>query len=54
MSKNGLMIRPGNVVIEIFPPVETARYTRSNKDELMEKVYSVIAENFEKGKVNYA
>jgi 1-acyl-sn-glycerol-3-phosphate acyltransferase len=50
MSKNKLMIRPGNVVMEIMKPIETKDYSRATKDELLEKVRSVIVENFEKGK----
>ncbi len=52
MSKNGLMIRPGNVVVEIMEPIETAGYSRNNKEDLMERVRSTIAENFEKGKAD--
>lgn len=50
MSKNGLMVRPGNVTVEIFEPIETKDYSRSTKNELLERVHRVIAENFEKGK----
>ena len=50
MSKNGLMIRPGNVTLEIMEPIETKDYSRGTKDELMERVRGVIVENFEKGK----
>jgi len=50
MSKNGLMIRPGNVTVEIMEPIETKDYSRKTKDELLERVRGVIVENFEKGK----
>ncbi|MFH0994435.1 MAG: lysophospholipid acyltransferase family protein [Pseudomonadota bacterium] len=50
MSKNGLMIRPGNVTLEILEPIETKEYSRKTKDELLERVRGVIVENFEKGK----
>jgi len=50
MSKNGLMIRPGNVTLEILEPIETRDYSRGTKDELLERVRGVIVENFEKGK----
>lgn len=50
MSKNGLMIRPGDVTLEILEPIETRDYTRHTKDELLERVRSVIVENFERGK----
>ncbi len=49
MSKNGLMIRPGNVTVEILKPIETTDYSRKTKDELLERVRGVIVENFEKG-----
>lgn len=52
MSKNGLMIRPGNVVVEIMQPIDTADYSRNKKEELMERVRSTIVENFEKGKAD--
>ena len=50
MSKNGLMIRPGDVTVEILEPIETLHYSRATKDELLERVRGVIIENFEKGK----
>ncbi len=50
MSKNKLMIRPGNVTVEIMPPIDTKDYSRKTKDDLVEKVRTVIVENFEKGK----
>jgi 1-acyl-sn-glycerol-3-phosphate acyltransferase len=51
MSKNGLMIRPGNVTVEIFEPIETKDYSRHTKEELLERVRRVMVENFEKGKM---
>lgn len=50
MSKNGLMIRPGDVTVEILEPIETGNYSRATKDELLERVRGVMVENFEKGK----
>jgi len=50
MSKKGLRIKPGNVVIEILEPIETSDYTRKTKDDLMEKVGQVICRSFEKGR----
>lgn len=50
MSKNGLMIRPGDVTVEILEPIETGNYSRATKDELLERVREVMVENFEKGK----
>jgi 1-acyl-sn-glycerol-3-phosphate acyltransferase len=51
MSKNGLVIRPGNVTVEILDPIETKDYSRRTKDDLVERVRMVIVDNFEKGKV---
>jgi 1-acyl-sn-glycerol-3-phosphate acyltransferase len=50
MSKNRLMIRPGNVTLEILEPIETEDYSMETKDDLLERVRGVIVENFEKGK----
>jgi 1-acyl-sn-glycerol-3-phosphate acyltransferase len=49
MPKDRLRIRPGNVVLEIQKPVETARYSRNDKAELMERVRQIIIESHEKG-----
>jgi 1-acyl-sn-glycerol-3-phosphate acyltransferase len=50
MSRNGLMIRPGNVTVEILPPVETKDYSRKTKDDLLERIREVMVTHFEKGK----
>jgi len=50
MSKKGIRIKPGNVVIEILKPIETSDYTRKTKDDLMEKVGQAICQSFEKGR----
>jgi len=50
MSKKGILIRPGNVILEITEPIETSNYTRKIKDELLERVRNVVCEHFEKGK----
>ena len=50
MPKDKIIIRPGNVTIEIKEPIETKNYTRKTKDELLEKVRNIICESFEKGK----
>jgi 1-acyl-sn-glycerol-3-phosphate acyltransferase len=50
MSKNGLIIRPGNVTLEILDPIETSDYSRATKDELLKRVRAAIVDNFEKGK----
>lgn len=47
MSTRGLLIRPGNVELEIHPPVAAAEYTRKTKDQLMARVYDVIHKAFE-------
>lgn len=50
MPKDGLRIRPGNVVLEIQEPVETSGYTRKQKNELLEKIRGIITASHEKGK----
>ncbi len=50
MSKKGIRIKPGNVVIEILKPIETSDYTRKTRDDLMEKVSQAICRSFEKGR----
>ena len=50
MPKNKIIIKPGNVTIEIKEPIVTKDYTRKTKDELLEKVRNIICESFEKGK----
>lgn len=50
MSKKGIRIKPGNVVIEILKPIETSDYTRKTRDDLMEKVGQAICRSFEKGR----
>ena len=44
MSKNGWMIRPGRVVVQIARPIPTADYNRKTKGELMAKVRQAISE----------
>jgi len=50
MPKNTLKIMPGNVTLEILPPIETAEYTRKTKDDLMKKVRNTICQSFYEGK----
>ena len=50
MPRNRLLIKPGNVVLEIKEPVDTLDYTRKTKDDLLEQVRNIICESFEKGK----
>lgn len=50
MPKQGIRIKPGNVVLEIRKPIETTHYTRKTKEDLMDKVRQIICVSFEKGK----
>jgi 1-acyl-sn-glycerol-3-phosphate acyltransferase len=50
MPKSGLRIMPGNVTLEILPPIVTTEYTRKTKDDLMDKVRDIICESFYEGK----
>ena len=46
MLKNKVFVRPGNVLLEIKEPIESAEYTRKTKDGLLKKVRHVICESF--------
>lgn len=50
MSKNRLFINSGNVVLEIGTPIESSKYDRNTKDDLMNQTREVIRRSFEKGK----
>jgi 1-acyl-sn-glycerol-3-phosphate acyltransferase len=50
MPKNRLFINPGNVVLEIGTPIESSKYDRNTKDDLMNRTREVICGSFEKGK----
>jgi 1-acyl-sn-glycerol-3-phosphate acyltransferase len=50
MLKNRVLIKPGNIIVEIKNPIKTTDYTRKTKDDLMEKVRKVISESFKEGK----
>ncbi len=50
MPKEEMLIRHGNVLLEIRQPIETSGYSRKNKDDLMEEVRQVICNAFEEGK----
>jgi len=52
MQKKQILVRPGNVVLEIKKPIKTLDYTRKTKNDLMEKVRNIILESFEKSKKN--
>ena len=47
MPKNQKRITPGQVILEIKPPIETAHYNRKTRDDLMKKVRDIICDNFE-------
>ena len=47
IAKGHLMIRPAPVTMQILDPVETTDYTRKSKDVLMERIRSILMENFE-------
>ncbi len=47
IAKGHLMIRPAPVTMQILDPVETTDYTRKSKDVLMERIRSILIENFE-------
>jgi 1-acyl-sn-glycerol-3-phosphate acyltransferase len=47
MPKGRLMIRSQDVRLEILAPIDTSEYTRKTKDELMEKVRTVICDAFD-------
>lgn len=50
MQKKQILVRPGNVVLEIKKPIKTLDYTMKTKDDLMEKVRNIILESYEKNK----
>ncbi|MDL1963368.1 MAG: 1-acyl-sn-glycerol-3-phosphate acyltransferase [Deltaproteobacteria bacterium] len=50
MSKDKILVKSGNVTIEIQKPIETKNYNRKTRDDLLKKVRNVICESFEKGK----
>jgi 1-acyl-sn-glycerol-3-phosphate acyltransferase len=43
MPKGRRVVKPGDVWLEILPPVSTAGYTAENIEELIERVRSQIA-----------
>ena len=48
MPKKRILVKPGNVVLEIAKPIKSSDYTRKTKEDLMEKVRNVLIESFEK------
>ena len=49
MTKGSWRINPDKVNLSIEKPIDTSGYTRDTKEDLIEKVRSVICEVFEKG-----
>jgi len=49
LTKKTLHIKPGQVVLEIEKPIESADYNRKTKDQLLKRVSRVISEAFYKG-----
>ena len=52
MQKKQILVRPGNVVLEIKKPIKTLNYTRKTKDDLMEKVRNIVMDSYGKNKKN--
>ncbi|MCK5508435.1 MAG: 1-acyl-sn-glycerol-3-phosphate acyltransferase [Desulfobacterales bacterium] len=50
MSKDKILVKPGNVIIEIKEPIETKNYNRKTRNDLLKKTRNIICESFEKGK----
>jgi 1-acyl-sn-glycerol-3-phosphate acyltransferase len=50
MPKKQMLIKPGNVILEIEKPINSSDYTRKTKDDLMKKVRDVILDSFEQNK----
>jgi len=48
MAKSSLRINTGNVSLQIETPIDTTGFTRETKDDLIDRVRSVICEGFEK------
>ncbi len=49
MAKDGLLIRPGTVTVEILPPVETQTYSRKTKEALLERIRQEMVRAFDSG-----
>jgi 1-acyl-sn-glycerol-3-phosphate acyltransferase len=48
MPKKQMLIKPGDVTLEIEKPINSSDYTRKTKDDLIEKVRGIILKSFEK------
>jgi len=42
MQKHRLVIRPGQVSLDVLDPIETSGYTRKTKDDLIEKIRNIL------------
>jgi 1-acyl-sn-glycerol-3-phosphate acyltransferase len=49
IPKGHFLIRPAPVRMQILDPVETADYTRKTKDDLLERVRSILTTTFDNG-----
>ena len=47
MPKGQLRINPGHVYMDIQKPIDTSDYTRDSKDDLIERVRTVICDGFD-------
>lgn len=48
MPRKQIKIRPGKVILEIKPPIQTSEYSRKTKDDLIQTVRQIIIDSFEK------
>jgi 1-acyl-sn-glycerol-3-phosphate acyltransferase len=48
MQKKQILVQPGHVILEIKKPINTLDFTRKTKNNLMEKVRSIIRESYER------
>jgi 1-acyl-sn-glycerol-3-phosphate acyltransferase len=52
MPKGKFRVYPGQVSMVIHKPIDTSTYTRETKEALMEKIRSVICDNFENSQMD--
>jgi len=52
MPKKQMLIKPGNVTLEIAKPMISSDYTRETKNDLMDKIRDIFLKSFEKNKKN--
>lgn len=50
IAKGHFLIRPRPVTMQILDPVETAGYTRKTKDQLLERIRSILIDHIEEEK----